>query len=95
MGHDLSSETLKSLSARFLVQFDSINQLIVANLCLSLSFSFLACLGTLLLIVVFPISGELHVCFLSTRFIMKGEQLLIDYGERRRSVVATHRWLSK
>jgi histone-lysine N-methyltransferase SETD8 len=38
---------------------------------------------------------QMHVCFLAKRDIDVGEPLLIDYGERRRDVVASFPWLKK
>jgi histone-lysine N-methyltransferase SETD8 len=39
--------------------------------------------------------GEWHLCFTACRDIKKGEELLIDYGDRRRSAVDEFEWLKK
>ncbi len=37
--------------------------------------------------------GDMHLCFFAKRDIAAGEELLIDYGDRRKDVVAANRWL--
>ena len=39
--------------------------------------------------------GIRHLCFRSCRDIKEGEELLIDYGERRKSIVAIHPFLNQ
>jgi SET domain-containing protein len=38
---------------------------------------------------------QLHVCFQAVRDIEAGEALLIDYGDRRKMVVASFPWLKQ
>jgi histone-lysine N-methyltransferase SETD8 len=40
-------------------------------------------------------NNKYHLCFISKHNIKKGEELLIDYGDRRRDVVKHFNWLKQ
>ncbi len=43
--------------------------------------------------IVEDTNKKIHLCFLAKRDIQPGEELLIDYGEKRREVLKENQWL--
>lgn len=42
-----------------------------------------------------PVDGEPYLCLMAKRDIVKDEELLYDYGERKKEIIEYHPWLSK
>ena len=41
------------------------------------------------------VEGEPHLCFFASKLIKEGEELVYDYGDRRKDVLEENKWLAK